>query len=146
MSNESTRSQPQRAIRLIFEYDGEHVRLVTQQTVDMVVAETYPPGAAAPGYYVDVRDARDSTLARAAAHGAFVGSKEVFPEHDDDRITRMDVQQQRGAFTVTLPATEEAHHVTVVKIETGVESVAARDRAEALAVDIASFPLGESAR
>jgi hypothetical protein len=48
VSNESTPSQPQRAIRLIFRVAKEHVRLVTQQTTEMVVAETYPPGAAAP--------------------------------------------------------------------------------------------------
>ena len=48
--------------------------------------------------------------------------------------------QQRGAFTVTLPAVERADHVTLVRV------VAGADRGPGLAavtgaVDVASFPL-----
>ena len=142
MSNEGARFQPRRAIRFIFEYEGEQLRLVTQQTVEMVVAETSPAGVDAPGVYLDARDSGERTLARVAAHGAFVRSTEVFPERHEEPIARIDVQQQRGAFSVTLPAVEQADHVTVVRIVEGADASAGVDRARPRVVDLASFPLG----
>jgi hypothetical protein len=141
MSNEGARFQPRRAIRFIFEYEGERLRLVTQQTVDMVVPLAAPAGADAPGYYLDARDSQERTLARVAAHGAFTRSAEVFPERHDDPITRIDVERQRGAFTVTLPEVEQADHVTVVRVVAGRTPGAGVERVQPQAVDVASFPL-----
>jgi hypothetical protein len=143
MSTEGARFQPRRAVRFIFEYEGEQLRLVTQQTVEMVVAETSPTSADAPGYYLDARDSGERTLARVAAHGAFVRSAEVFPERHEEPIARIDVQRQRGAFSVTLPAVEQADHVTVVQIVAGAERGAGLDRAQPRVVDLASFPLSD---
>lgn len=141
MSNEGARFQPRQAVRFIFEYEGEQLRLVTQQTVEMVVAETSPTAADAPGYYLDARDSGERTLARVAAHGAFVRSTEVFPERHEQPIARIDVPRQRGAFTVTLPAVEHADHVTVVQIVEGAARGAGVEGAQPRAVDLASFPL-----
>ncbi len=141
MSNEEARFQPRRATRFIFEYEGEQLRLVTQQTVEMVVAETIPSSGDVPGYYLDARDSGERTLARVAAPGAFSRSTEVFPERHDEPIARIDVQRQRGAFTVTLPALEQADHVTVVRVVAGAERGAGLDRTQPRVVDLASFPL-----
>lgn len=142
MSIESARFQPRRAIRLIFEYEGDELRLVTQQAVEMVVTETAPGGPDVPGYYLDARDAEERTLARVAAHGAFSQSAEVFPERHEDPIARIDVRRQRGAFTVTLPAVERADHVTVVRVVESAERAAGVEKVGARAIDVASFPLG----
>ena len=80
-----------KAVRLIFEYDGDTVRLVSQQNVDMAVTGFEMSGVDHPGYYVDTRDAAGATLARVAARGAFVGSAEVFPEKPGDPITRVEI-------------------------------------------------------
>jgi hypothetical protein len=143
MTTEGARFQPRRAIRCIFEYEGEQLRLLTQQTVEMVVADTSPTSADAPGYYLDARDSSERTLARVAAHGAFSRSTEVFPERHEEPIARIDVPQQRGAFTVTLPAVEEADHVTLVRIVRVVEGAERGAGLERIArvVDVASFPL-----
>src|SRR5262245_12997720 len=101
MSNEGARFQPKRAIRFIFEYEGDQLRLVNQQTVEMVVPETKPSSVDAPGVYVDARDSGERTLARVAAQGAFTRSTEVFPERHDEPITRIEASRPRGAFTVT---------------------------------------------
>jgi len=139
MANEGARFQPTRATRFIFEYDGDQLRLVTQQSVEIVVP-VISPTADAPGYYLDARDAAERTLARAEAHGAFTRSTEVFPEHLDEPIARIDVPQQRGAFIVTLPTVEAADHVTVVRIAEA-QPGAGADRREPHIVDLASFPL-----
>ena len=141
MSNESARFQPRRAIRLIFEYEGEKVRLVRQQAVEMVVADADPATARTPGYYLDARDATERTLARVAARGAFGRSAEVFPERHEEPIQRIDVPQERGAFTVTLPALEAADHVTMVRIVDAADRGAGVERAQLRVVDLARFPL-----
>jgi hypothetical protein len=140
MSNEG-RFQSKRAIRFIFEYEGDRLRLVTQQNVDMVVAEVDQSTDRSAGYYLDARDSGERTLARVAAHGAFSQSAEVFPERHDEPISRVDTPQQRGAFTVTLPALEQADHVTIVRVMEGAERDAAGDRIQPRVVDVASFPL-----
>jgi hypothetical protein len=142
MSSEGPRFQPRRAIRLIFEYEGDTLRLVKEQAVEMVVADTEPAGAQSPGYYLDARDAAERTLARVAARGAFGRSAEVFPERHEDPIQRIDVEQPRGAFTVTLPAIDAADHVTMVRIIDAVERTAGVERAQPRVVDVASFRLG----
>jgi hypothetical protein len=144
MATEEPRFQPRRAIRLIFEYEGDTLRLVAQQSVEMVVAESAadPSAARTPGYYLDARDAAERTLARAPARGAFGRSAEVFPERHEDPIQRIDVEQPRGAFTVTLPAIDAADHVTMVRIIDAVERTAGVERAQPRVVDVASFKLG----
>jgi hypothetical protein len=67
---------------------------------------------------------------------------EVFPERPGEPIVRRDDPERRGAFTVTLPAAEAAHHVTIVRIAPGVEGAAGRGRIESRAVDLATFALG----
>ena len=74
-----SQSQPAKTVRLIFEYEGDQVRLVSQQPVDMAITGFDIAQTEHPGFYVDSRDAGGATLARVAAHAAFAGSAEVFP-------------------------------------------------------------------
>jgi len=136
-------AEPTKATRLVFEYDGDNLRLVAQQNVEMVMPAPASRAvvAGAPGYYLDARDARGQTLARVAAQGAFARSTEVFPEDHNEPITRVDLPQRRGAFTVTVPRADEADHVTLVRIATP-EPGALVNLQDALAVDVATFPLG----
>ena len=108
-----------RSVRLVFEYEGDSVRLVAQHPVDLAVMAQDSRPLDHPGYYVDARDAQDATLARVPAPNAFVGSAEVFPEKPGEPITRIDVAKPRGAFTVVIPAPEPTHHLTVLRIEPG---------------------------
>jgi hypothetical protein len=103
-------------MRLIFEYDGDDVRLVMQQPVDMVITGFDISRTQRPGYYVDTRDAAGRTLARVPARGGFRTSVEVFPEKHGDPITHIEVEQPRGAFTVIVPVPQDADHVSVVRV------------------------------
>jgi hypothetical protein len=143
MANEQARLQPTRATRLVFEYEGEDVRLVAQQDVDMIVPPASPTTADRAGYYLDSRDASGRTLARVAAQGAFARSTEVFPENHREPITRVDVPRARGAFTVTVPAADQADHVTLVRVAGDEPGAASLADAAARAVDVATFPLSK---
>lgn len=114
MSDTGPAPQP-RSMRLIFEYDGDDVRLVMQQPVDLPATAAASPAQQA-GYFVDTRDASGRTLARVAAPGAFPDSVEVFPERHGEPITRMPVDRPRGAFTIIVPVPQDADHVRVVQV------------------------------
>jgi hypothetical protein len=58
-------------------------------------------------------------LARVPARNAFSASVEVFPEKHGEPISRVDVAQPRGAFTVVVPIPEDASHFSVIQIEPG---------------------------
>ena len=143
VSNNSSEPQPTRAVRLIFEYEGDRVRLVSEQPVEMAVTGFDLPQGLAPGYYVDARDGENRTLARVPARGAFAGSMEVFPEKPGEPISRIDVAQPKGAFTVVVPAPERTEHVTVLRIAPPTDRRAAPGEAAAApeVVDLVSFPM-----
>jgi hypothetical protein len=141
--------EPKSAIRLIFEYDGDGVRLVSEQRVDMAIAEGDPARRDRPpaGYYIDTRDAGESTLTRTRVEGVFAGSMEVFPENPREPITRVDTPRRRGAFTVVVPASDAADHVTLVSVadapdRTGPDVPPGETAAAPRIVDVASFRLG----
>lgn len=122
-------SPPTPSMRLIFEYDGDDLRLVMQQPVDVPASGTDVSAAGRAGFFVDTRDATGRTLARVRAPGAFNDSAEVFPERQGEPITRQPVDRPRGAFTVIVPTPQDADHVRVVELtpaEPGVALTEAR--------------------
>ena len=108
----------------------------------MAVPDEPPVSADRLGFYVDARDSSERTLARVGAPGAFSSSREAFPERHDEPITRVDVAERKGAFTVTLPAPAPTDHVTLVQLvrREGKDARAGAPEAPA-SVDLASFPL-----
>jgi hypothetical protein len=147
-NSETQEPNPTRAVRLIFEYEGDRVRLVSEQPVDMAVTGFELSTVSVPGYYVDSRDAENRTLARVRARGAFETSMEVFPEKPGDPITRIDVPQARGAFTVVVPAPERTDHVTILRLVGAECESSAPGAREALPeagppeqIDLVSFPV-----
>lgn len=115
-TDDDSQPAPTLAMRLIFEYEGDQVRLVSQQPVDVAITGFDLARAQHPGYYVDTRDANGRTLARVPVRGAFSGSVEVFPEQPGEPISRIDVGTPRGAFTVVVPVPAGADHVSVLHL------------------------------
>lgn len=148
MFTNTAQPSPTHAVRLIFEYEGDQARLVSQQPVDMVITGIDVIQELQPGYYVETRDATNQTLARVSARNAFETSVEVFPEQHDEPIIRMDMAKPRGAFTVVVPVPDRANHVTLMQITLGRPEVSLPGGfATSLAPaspevkDLASFPL-----
>lgn len=147
-SNENNPSTTTRAARLIFEYEGEQVRLVSQQLVDMVVTGFDLARTHHAGVYVDARDAGGKTLTRVPARDAFVSSTEVFPERAGEAIVRIEPTKLKGAFTVVVPVPQETNKVTVVRVapaqpDTQLPAGGATSRVVGgpEVTDIATFPL-----
>lgn len=104
------------AIRLIFEFEDDDVRLVSQQRVDVAVTGFDISSRPKPGHYVELRDSEGGVVSRVPARAAFAASAEVFPEEPGEPITRVDVEHPSGAFTVLAPAPPTAQRVAVVRI------------------------------
>ena len=136
--NETDPARLVRAKRLIFEYEGDRIRLVTEQPVQVAAANLSSAALGELGVFVDVRDAANRTLARIPARHALADSIEVFPERHDEPIVRRDVTAPKGAFTVLVPAPDDTDHATIVRVSTShrASAVATPD-----AVDLVSFPL-----
>src|SRR5262245_28170780 len=115
-NNDGTQPATTHAVRLIFEYDGDQVRLISQHAVDIVMTGFDSAQAAQhAGVYVDSRDKEGMTLARVPARNAFATSEEVFPERMDEPIVRRDLAKPKGAFTVIVPAPPATDKITVVR-------------------------------
>lgn len=110
---------PAPAVRLIFEYDGDDVRLISQQPVDVAITGADLAQVHAAGTFVDARDSGNRTLARVTARGVAEATVEVFPEKPGQPFERAKVERPRGAFTVVLPAPPAAARVAVVRVQPG---------------------------
>ena len=151
MPNDPPSRTPQRAMRLIFEYEGDQLNLVGQYPVTMVVHQ-WDPEQYSPGVYVEARSHSrgNASLARVRAPDELTTmSAEVFPAEPGGRIYRVDVPR-RGAFTVVVPAPAEADHVAVVQVATEdmplpsrirARAVTTPDGVQATATDVAEFSL-----
>jgi hypothetical protein len=117
---------PTPAVRLIFEFDGDEVRLVSQQPVDVAVPGFDLARVLHPGHYVETRDADNAPLSRVSIREAFAASAEVFPEDHGEPITRVDVAEPKGAFTVIVPASAAATQVALLHVRPPAEVHAER--------------------
>jgi hypothetical protein len=142
IAQETGPSTPGHATRLIFEYDGDQVRLVQQMPIEVASSTLQTASGGELGVFVDVRDAANRTLSRVPAPHAFSTSLEVFPEHHDQPIIRTDAPQAKGAFTVVVPTPVESTHTTLVKVGPARTAIAPDARAAVPeVVDLVSFPL-----
>jgi hypothetical protein len=104
------------AVRLIFEYEGDDVRLVSQQRVDVAVPGFDIALVPHPGHFVEVRDSDAAVLSRVPVREALSTSAEVFPEEHGEPIVRVELPERRGAFTVVVPARQTADRVALVEV------------------------------
>lgn len=132
------------AVRLIFEYEGDTVRLVSQEPVDVAIPR-FAPTEQLAAHFVETRNDAGALLARIPVRGGFVQSTEVFPEDHGEAITRVDTEPS-GAFTVVVPAQEEAVQVAVMRAR-ATEVNLRRNRGlapppdESADVELGAFPL-----
>jgi hypothetical protein len=103
-----------RAIRLIFEVDGDEIRLIQQQPVDVAITGFDLPLEQGAGDFVEVRADDGRMISRVPLRAGMSSSVEVFPEDHSEPITRADLPGPR-AFTVVVPAPPAADHVAVVR-------------------------------
>jgi len=109
------RAEMPQAMRLTFSYQGDQVKLVSQQPVDMTV----PPSDPVKGYeqhkgfWAEVKSDQDKTLFRRVLHNPTRNDAEVFSDDPEQSISREPAPKRKGVFVVVVPHTEKSHEVTL---------------------------------
>ena len=106
-----------KAMRLTFSYDGNDVKLLSQQRTEMIV----PPSDAVKsygthkGFWAELRSGSDKTLYRTVMHNPTKNDAEVFPESPSGVISREPAPKRRGVFVVLVPDTDKGEEVILCR-------------------------------
>lgn len=132
-----------RSIRLIFEYDGDQVDLVSRQPVDMVAPSSEALGDFGDrlGSWIELRDPEGVALYRQVLQDPLGTSTEVFSSDPEESLRRIERTRQKGAFTVVVPDLPRADQVAVVAEVAPLPGSHAGDAAPAPERRVLRFPL-----
>ncbi len=108
--------QAAESLRLTYEYEGDSVRLVSQQRVDVVVTDFDVQSTFVARHVVDVQDAEETTLARIPVHGDLGATVEVFGRPGES-ISRVPEPNPKGAFTVVVPVPPGAARAVLQRLD-----------------------------
>jgi hypothetical protein len=100
-------AQPGPVRRMTFEYDGDQIKLVSEQHVQMIVPPSQPleqQPHEVSGFSVLLRNRQEQPVYRFTRTSPIQHDAEVFnPPGADDSITRVPVEKPQGAFVVLVP-------------------------------------------
>jgi len=138
-----------KAMRLTFSYQGDQVKLVSQQPVEMTV----PPSDQLKGYeehkgfWAEVKNAQDKTLFRRVLHNPTRNDAEVFSDDPEQSISRAPAPKRKGVFVVVVPDTDKGHEVTLSR-SSGAPDIEAGGAPKGMAAmrSLATGPATEIAR
>jgi len=137
-------AQPRASLRLIFEYEGDQIRLVSQQETDVEPPLSDPKTAPAEqaGFWLEVRDAKLRVLHRQIMYDPVMTHPEVFSDQSGKNIVRSETPMRKGAFTVLVPRMATSDHLAFIRINPQIRARAERKLVGGAPVgEIARFPL-----
>jgi len=106
-----------KAMRLTFSYDGDEVKLISQQRTEM----NLPSSDAVKGYgthkgfWAELRSGSDKTLYRTVMHHPTKNDAEVFPGSPNEPIAREPAPKRKGVFVVLVPDTDKGEQVILCR-------------------------------
>ena len=106
----SAQSEPNRALRLTFSYEGNNVRLVSRQSVEMKIApsDRTDEYEGHSGFWFELKDANNRTLYRRVMSNPIKTHLEA-PSGDPQRpFTHVKADKLKGTFVILAPALEGA--------------------------------------
>jgi hypothetical protein len=110
-------TEASKAMRLTFSYDGDDVKLLSQQRTEMIVppSDTVQGYGKYKGFWAEVRSENDKTLYRTVMHNPTKNDAEIFPELPGGEITREPAPKRKGVFVVLVPETEKGEDVILCR-------------------------------
>jgi hypothetical protein len=104
-----------KAVRLTFSYQGDQVKLLSQQPVEMTVpaSDTLKGYEEQKGFWAELKSDKDKTLYRRVLHNPTRNDAEVFSDDPEQSISREPAPKRTGVFVVVVPDTEKGHEVTL---------------------------------
>jgi len=133
------------AVRLIFVYEGDDVRLVSSLPVDVVVQPTDPvEDHHRSGFWVELRAASEEVLYRRVLTDPGRVHPEVFSPDPAVGMTRSPEPQAAGAFTVLVPRRPQSSHVVLMASSPRAGGPRMAASQDAPASEVARFPLEQA--
>jgi hypothetical protein len=111
-----TQKKTGKAVRLVFSFDGDHVTLDSQQSVEMVLPPSDPIEGTEKqnGFWFELRDAQNRPLYRKVMHHPAREDVEVFSNDPAQHsVVRQTVPDRKGVFVVLVPDLENGHTITL---------------------------------
>jgi hypothetical protein len=104
-----------KAMRLTFSYQGDQVKLVSQQPVEMTVPPSDPLKGyeEQKGFWAELKSDQDKTLYRRVLHNPTRNDAEVFSDDPEQSISREPAPKRKGVFVVVVPVSDKGHEVTL---------------------------------
>src|SRR5262249_12044390 len=98
-------------------YDGNNVKLLTQQRVEMSVpaSDAVKGYGTHKGFWAELRSGGDKTLYRTVMHNPTKNDAEVFPGSPSEGISRVPAPERKGVFVVVVPDTDEGEQVILCR-------------------------------
>lgn len=114
-SAKATAPETMKAMRLTFSYDGDDVKLISQQRAEMMVPPSDPLKGYGKhkGFWAELKNERDKTLYRHVMHNPTRNDAEVFPETPGQTISREPAPKRKGVFVVVVPDVDKGEEVTL---------------------------------
>lgn len=127
--------EPSFAIRIVFEYDADTLRVVSTERVDMMVPLSDPTDdyRGREGSWIELQNADGSTVYRQVLSHAIPSDVEALSDADGHPLTRRAVEHPKGTFVALLPELESARTLVVCHQPAGRIDAAAMTR-EALRI------------
>jgi hypothetical protein len=139
-------STPPSAVRLTFNYQGDEVRLVNWQPMEMIAppSDRLSEYEGEQGFWIEVRSDQEETLHRRVMQDPLRRDIEVFSSDLDRTLVRVPVEKPTGSFSVVVPDFEEADHVAL--LSSGAPSASTRGISPEMAARTPAGPAIEFAR
>lgn len=105
------------AVRLTFSYDGDDVKLISQQRTEMIVPPSDPLKGEGKykGFWAELMNGRDKAVYRQVMHNPTRNDAEVFPDTPEQSISREPAPKRKGVFVVVVPDTEKGEEVRLCR-------------------------------
>jgi hypothetical protein len=112
-SNMSPSKPPNRSLRLLFQFEGDSVKLVSAQRVEMKAPppQAPPPDTPFNGAWFELRDAQGNSMYRRAIHDAMSGDLEVLSDNPDRPLAHVKSAVKQGVFYLIAPDIPQARTV-----------------------------------
>lgn len=107
-----TRAQ---SVRLMFEYKGAEIKLISQDRVSMVPPPPHPlmPRQGERGFWLEVSDGEGRPLYRRVIDNPLRQDLEVITDDPDQPLARIKVPTRSGRFFVVVPYIQAARNIAL---------------------------------
>lgn len=102
--------QSDRTLRLVFEYEGDHVRLISRDRVEMVTPPSDPIRGpeAASGFMAELRDADERGVYRKVMRNPMLRAVEVRSDDPERPLEWQEMREPSGTFVMMMPDFDDA--------------------------------------